>query len=86
MSPETWGKANFRSACQRHYQCYSPTSTTPRNACDRQFHVNLVAACVSAYPDGSSAGRSNCIYAANSYFVAVRNIGGAFYKGKGVNG
>lgn len=84
FSPDSWGKANFKPACDSHDICYSSTSHIDRLACDRAFHANLTRICSLSYGRGT-AGRSACHSIANVYYNAVRNFGAPFYAGKGRN-
>lgn len=36
-SPDQWGKANFKPACDRHDICYSKSSKVNRKTCDTEF-------------------------------------------------
>ena len=78
--PDSFGEANFTTACDNHDDCYS--SSTDRLVCDLAFLGGLRAACADAYPAGSSL-RLTCYAVAGIYFVGVRLFGASFYSGTG---
>ena len=78
--PDSFGDANFTTACGLHDDCYS--SPTSRLACDLALLGGLRAACEDAYPAGSSL-RLTCYTVASIYFVGVRLFGWLFYTGTG---
>lgn len=81
-SPDSWGEANFRPACDTHDICYSSTSHLSRQHCDQRLRYGLRAACDAAYPDGSQQ-ETACLGAANTYYRAVRIFGRSHYEGTG---
>lgn len=83
-SPDSWGKANFRPACDKHDGCYSKGSTVNRSTCDARFHTDLKAVCDATYTS-SSPFRYTCKGIAATYYAAVRSFGGLFYQGSGKN-
>ena len=78
--PDSFGDADFTTACNLHDTCYS--SSTSRLACDLALLRGLTAACEDAYPAGNSL-RLTCYTVASIYFVGVRLFGGLFYTGSG---
>ncbi|ADH92304.1 phospholipase A(2) [Arcanobacterium haemolyticum] len=84
FSPDRWGNANFKPACDSHDICYSSSSHADRSTCDRAFHASLTRICSLSYARGT-AGRSACNGIANVYYNAVRKLGSSFYEGKGRN-
>lgn len=82
-SPDTWGKAKFRPACDAHDICYGNKKKINRLTCDVAFLGNLTYACNKAYPKGAT--RNSCAGVAGGYYTAVRGAGWAFYKGNGRN-
>jgi hypothetical protein len=48
--PDSFGAANFTSACNEHDDCYSYPAQTSRLECDTKFLRDLNAACVAGYP------------------------------------
>ena len=91
-SPDSWGKAKFKAACNKYDYCYSPKSKTNRLNCDKALRTNLRKACAAAYPVNTAwrkvkngAQRISCEAAAQTYYQAVRKAGKHFYNGKGKN-
>lgn len=80
--PDSWGKADFRSSCGAHDDCYSATSKTSRLACDQALLTRLRAACAVAYP-GWNPSRYTCYGVAWTYYEAVRTFGAWAYTGQG---
>ncbi|MEH0109172.1 phospholipase A2 [Tersicoccus sp. MR15.9] len=80
--PDSWGRADFRSACAQHDACYSATSTTSRLDCDTAFLTRLRTACSTAYPAWSPL-RYTCYGVAWTYYEAVRELGRYAYSGQG---
>ncbi|GAA0966884.1 hypothetical protein [Frigoribacterium faeni] len=56
LSPDRWGNANFRPACDKHDICYG--SKMNRKDCDLQFRTNLMNICIATYKPGFK--RNNC--------------------------
>ncbi|MDO4665240.1 MAG: phospholipase A2 [Actinomycetaceae bacterium] len=81
-SPDRWGKANFRPACDRHDKCYGHTSTVSRLQCDNNFHSDLRKICSAAYSK-SKVKKSACNGVAAAYYTGVRKFGRSHYQGKG---
>ena len=52
--------------------------------CDTVFLSGLTASCTRAYPT-ETIRRNACLGVADVYYYAVRNAGGAFYEGQGLN-
>jgi hypothetical protein len=77
--PDSFGAANFTSACNEHDDCYSYPAQTSRLECDTKFLRDLNAACVAGYPNGSPL-RLTCFTVASIYFVGVRLFGAPFYN------
>lgn len=84
FSPDRWGAANFRPACDHHDSCYSSGSRTNRSVCDKHFLGRLRAICDAAYPNNSIK-RNGCRGIAAGYYAVVRSAGWNFYEGKGKN-
>lgn len=78
--PDSFGEADFTTACDLHDTCYS--SSTSRLACDFALLRGLREACEDAYAAGSSL-RLTCYTVASIYFVGVRLFGWLFYTGSG---
>lgn len=83
-SPDQWGRADSKPTCDDHDRCYSSTSYVNRLDCDTVFLSGLRASCTGAYPTEAFR-RSVCLGVADLYYFAVRNAGGAFYEGRGLN-
>lgn len=83
-SPDQWGRADFKPTCDDHDRCYSSTSFVDRLDCDTVFLSGLTASCTRAYPT-ETIRRNACLGVADVYYYAVRNAGGAFYEGQGLN-
>ena len=83
-SPDQWRRADFKPTCDDHDRCYSSTSYVNRLDCDTVFLSGLRASCTGAYPTEAFR-RSACLGVADLYYFAVRNTGGAFYEGQGLN-
>ena len=83
-SPHQWGRADFKPTCDDHDRCYSTTSLVNRLDCDAVFRTGLRASCTRAYPT-EAVRRSACLGVADVYYFAVRNAGGSFYEGRGLN-
>lgn len=81
MSPDSWGKANFKPTCDAHDICYSVGSTTNRLDCDNVFLASLLRECERAYSAGLM--RSTCRGVAQTYYTAVRTFGASYYDGAG---
>lgn len=81
LSPDSFGAANFKPACDHHDICYSATSTTDRLSCDGLFRTELFQACAAAYPAGGM--RTTCYGVAETYYGAVRTFGWYYYRGAG---
>lgn len=79
-SPDSFGSANFKPTCDAHDLCYSDFSTTDRIDCDKTFLQGLLAECSRVY---TGIKRSTCNVVANTYYTAVRTVGGSFYEGQG---
>jgi hypothetical protein len=77
--PDSFGRANFKLACDAHDACYR--SSTDRLTCDLLLLAGLQAAC-NVYPEGSYL-RLTCYTVASIYFIGVRLFGGFFYSGTG---
>ncbi|GGC98144.1 hypothetical protein GCM10011512_26360 [Tersicoccus solisilvae] len=80
--PDGWGRADFRSACGKHDDCYSAASTTGRLACDQAFHTRLRTSCAAAYGSWDPR-RYTCYGVAWTYYEAVREFGAWAYSGQG---
>ncbi|MCF2710151.1 hypothetical protein I6E37_00215 [Schaalia hyovaginalis] len=83
-SPDRWGAANFRPACDRHDACYGPNSLSSRKVCDDQFYVQLQNVCIATYRD-QAVQKNACLGVALAYYQAVRQFGASHYQGKGQN-
>lgn len=81
FSPDSWGKASFKSACKWHDKCYSSNSTTDRLSCDMAFNTKMISACQSAY--GKGVRRTACYGVTQGYYQGVRKGARWAYKGKG---
>jgi uncharacterized membrane protein len=86
ITPNTPAGTSFKGACDRHDKCYD-TLGSNRQACDNQFHNDMLTACREAFPDGSFLGRSirkpariTCNGAADAYYTAVRSEGGKAHQ------
>lgn len=82
LSPDRWGRANFKPVCDRHDICY--TSATNRKTCDSRFLSGLKSVCTKSYPN-QKIRRGACLKIADTYYTAVRAAGSRFYKGSGRN-
>lgn len=82
FSPDKWGRANFKPACDQHDLCYA--SKTDRRNCDGKLYERLLITCNSAYPN-EAVRRTACGVIAKKYFDVVRSVGWKFYKGSGKN-
>ena len=82
FSPDKWGRANFKPACDQHDLCYA--SKTDRYNCDRQLYARLLITCNQAYPNDVIRGKA-CRGISAEYFSVVRAVGWSFYKGSGKN-
>jgi hypothetical protein len=78
---DSWFDANFSNACKNHDRCYE-TCGKSKSSCDSQFERNMEAACRDAYPGGGVdyITRNTCIGIANTYAVAVEQLGGDAYR------
>jgi hypothetical protein len=76
--PDSFGLADFTSACHAHDDCYSALLASRLN-CDLAFLANLNQACWDAYPD-QPAPLVTCFTVASIYFVGVRLFGAPFYN------
>jgi hypothetical protein len=80
--PDSFGPADFTSACNEHDNCYSNMTHISRLDCDRAFLEDLTSACAEA--DFTQPGsRLTCFTVAAIYFVGVRLFGATFYTGNG---
>jgi hypothetical protein len=80
--PDSFGAANFTSACDAHDACYSNQIGISRLDCDRAFLANLTSACNQAYATQPGL-MLTCFTVASIYFVGVRLFGASFYTGSG---
>ena len=80
--PDSFGAANFTSACDQHDVCYRNKQGISRLDCDMAFLKSLAAACLTAYPT-QLAPQLTCFTVASIYFIGVRLFGASFYKGSG---
>ena len=80
--PDSFGLADFTSACDKHDACYSNTLGISRLDCDLAFLTSLNQACLDAYHD-QPAPLVTCFTVASIYFIGVRLFGASFYKGGG---
>jgi phospholipase A2-like protein len=79
--PDSFGLANFTSACDAHDTCYRNTQGISRLACDLAFFALLRSACdVYSMQPGL---RLTCLTVATIYFVGVRLFGTRSYTGNG---
>jgi hypothetical protein len=78
--PDTFGSANFTSACAEHDRCYS--SPSDRLQCDQQLLVDLRTACYHAYSTRPGL-LLTCYAVAAIYYIGVRLFGGPYYIGSG---
>lgn len=83
-SPDRWGAANFRPACDHHDSCYSSKSHTNRSVCDSHFHDRLDKICAATYAK-NAVKRNACYGVSAGYYAAVRALGWKYYEGKGKN-
>ena len=61
---ESYGKANWRSACDIHDRCYT-NCTTPKQLCDINIEVDIANACRTGYP-----GQENTVHRRECYSIA----------------
>jgi hypothetical protein len=80
--PDSFGSANFTSACDAHDDCYSNILGISRLDCDLALLAALNLACADAYRLQPGL-RLTCFTVATIYFVGVRLFGAAFYTGTG---
>ena len=71
--PDSFGRANFTSACNRHDECYG-TCGANKGECDRVFYNQMLKEC-SKY--GTTGG---CAAAARAYYEAVSRSGSDSYN------
>lgn len=83
--PDSFGKANFYPACEKHDACYSANSRTDRSDCDSALRSNLLRACAKGYPTTIDPRRIACNNQAINYYLGVRSAGWAYYEGQGSN-
>lgn len=79
--PNSFGAANFLSACNTHDCCYDRCNTS-RASCDTNFQNTLLAACTAAYSGTGvmqSIKRGSCNAAANTYYSFVDSQGMTYY-------
>lgn len=81
--PDSFGKADFFPACDRHDACYSENSRTDRLDCDDQLASDLLRACRTAHPRMDDPFRVACNAVAVTYYVGVRVVGWTHYRGQG---
>jgi len=77
--PDSFGAADFASACDQHDVCYSYPAKSSRLDCDLAFLAALNHACWDAY-HGQPAPLLTCFTVAGIYFVGVRLFGAPFYN------
>lgn len=75
--PDSFGKASFLDACNKHDICYG-TCKSNRHTCDKKFGKRLRRACRGAYPDGSRK-LAECLDRAKDYHDAVIALGSIAY-------
>ncbi len=80
--PDTFGSADFTTACDTHDDCYSPASDINRAKCDRQLFLDLRSACYEAYSTQPGL-LLTCYTVAAIYYVGVRLFGFYAYDGTG---
>jgi len=74
--------ANFRPACNTHDEGYG-TCNRPKSETDWQFLVDMNVICNNEYPGAGmfdSVLRSDCKYAATTFYTAVKDGGADAYK------
>lgn len=78
---DRWGNADFSDACKAHDECYD-TCGKSKASCDRQFERDMESECRSTYSGGGFdyIKRNACIGVANTYAVAVEQMGGDAYR------
>lgn len=78
---DRWGDANFSDACRQHDRCYETCGRSQAD-CDHEFERNMEAECRRTYPGGGIdyVRRNSCIGVANTYAVAVEQLGGPAYR------
>lgn len=76
--PDSFGRANFTPACNRHDRCYG-TCNENRMKCDFLMRKSMKAACKRAYRDNRKW-RARCNGVANLYFNKVRESGLSAYE------
>ena len=79
LVPDTWGDADFRSACRRHDQCYERCGVT-RKQCDDRFRRDLERACKQAYWEQDKVKKKDfCMLAAKEYHFLTSTFGISAY-------
>lgn len=87
LVPQGWGRADFTRACANHDACYAQGSKTSRHLCDLYFVAEMHWKCANVYPptgrwlDRNLWIRNTCKSMAHSYYLTVRTMGIAFYRG-----
>ena len=72
--PDSFGKAEFTTACGMHDTCYSKQSSVDRLQCDQLLLLGLRASCYDAYAKQPGL-LSTCYTVAAIYYIGVRLFG-----------